>query len=109
MSKGRLGTDKQFLAWAKQHTQQLDASDQMVGVFSDGGEESFEFQLQIGHCLCTGKPIAIVAVEGTLIPAKLQLLADATAFFRVDDDESMQTAILDVTRAIASKRSREVM
>lgn len=96
MKDPKLRTDPRFVDWAKKATKGLDDSTVMMGVWNKdhkGKGPRFEFELQIGHCLCEGKPIVLIAEEGTDIPAKLREVADAVEFFNPVIEESMHQAV----------------
>lgn len=102
MKDPKLQEDPQFVKWAKRATKGLDDSAVMLGIWNQdakGKGPRLAFELQIGHCLCEGKPILLVCEEGTVLPAKLRAVATAVEFFNPLIEESMHQA---VKRALAA-------
>ena len=88
---------KDFDAWARRATAGLDESGLMVGLIDGDIDSNYDFQLQIGHCLCTEKPLLLLVPTGTVIPDKLRLMASAVEEFDPSSEDSMQHA---TTRAL---------
>lgn len=83
-----------FLKAAQQAVSGLDKSTCMVGLFDDqvNRPERWEFALQIGHCLLTGKPLILIVPEGVVLPDKLHEVATLVERYRVGDLASMKLA-----------------
>lgn len=98
---------QRFVDWAKKAIAELDQSDRMLGFLGDGTDDThrYEFELQIGHCLLGGKPIAIVAPQGTEISDKLRSVADAIEFFTDGDEQSVKDAVHRALTKIDSLKS----
>jgi hypothetical protein len=101
MAKRRLASEPKFVKWAEQAVKGLDDSATMLAVWNGdrlGKGPRFEFELQIGHCLCEGKPIVIVCEDGTAIPPKLAQVAAAVEYYAPGHEAGMMAA---VKRALA--------
>jgi hypothetical protein len=86
----------QFVEWARRATRALDDSSVMLGVWDHdhkGTGPRFEFELQIGHCLCEGKPIVLVCEEGQSVPPKLARIAEAIEYYAPGHEEGMKDAV----------------
>lgn len=96
---------QQFQQWAEHAVTGLKDSGAMLGIWSEDGHPKYEFQLHVGHCLCTGKPLVLVIEEGKTVPPKLLAAATVVEYFQPDSPESMKYAVERGYRRLASRPS----
>jgi hypothetical protein len=83
-----------FVKWAKRALAGLEGkSDVMLGLWTDHSDRArYEFMLQVGHCLCEGKPLLLVVADGMAVPAKLLAAASYIEYYIPNNQESMMAA-----------------
>jgi hypothetical protein len=97
----------EFGPWARRAVAGLKDSHVMVGMLdaSDLSDARYEFQLQIGHCLVTDKPVVLIVPHGTNVPAKLLAAATVVERYTLGDLASAQAATTRALEAVGVERA----